>query len=137
MSALEKIKNARGIDDLAAEIEPLAQAMAKLTDEARQRIEEVEQASQRQANEWQKKQQQVSAEWVAVAKSMNQAANELAEASATANRAARGWTWKLWAGVILASLMPTVVLLIASWLWLSPQVTTTTEGVTWLILKLN
>ena len=42
MSALEKLKHARGIDDLAAEIEPLAQAMAKLTDEARQRIEEVE-----------------------------------------------------------------------------------------------
>ena len=137
MSALEKLKHARGIDDLAAEIEPLAQAMAKLTDEARQRIEEVEQASQRQANEWQKKQQQVSAEWVAVARSMNQAANELAEASVTANRAARGWNWKLWAGVLVASLMPTVVLLIASWVWLNPQVTTTTEGVTWLILKLN
>ncbi|MFA7214274.1 MAG: IncQ-type mobilization protein MobB [Candidatus Cloacimonadaceae bacterium] len=122
---------------MAVEIEPLAQAMAQLTDEARESIREIEQASKKQAANWEREQQKTQAEWVRVARSMNAAASELSEASTTARRAARGWTWKLWAGVILASLMPTLLLLIASLLLLNPRVTTTVEGVTWLLLKLN
>lgn len=41
MSAIDRVRKSRGINELAAEIEPLAQSMATLADEARQRIAEV------------------------------------------------------------------------------------------------
>ncbi|PXZ99624.1 hypothetical protein DMW43_27445, partial [Serratia marcescens] len=42
--------------------------------------------------------------------------------------AARGWHWKLWLTVMLASMMPTVVLLIASLLLLDLTPLTTEDG---------
>ncbi|WP_368858718.1 IncQ-type mobilization protein MobB [Proteus mirabilis] len=74
--------------------------------------------------------------WRQAAKDMRAAAGELAKAGQTARSAARGWTWRLWAGVLIASVMPILALLIASWLWLEPQIIEQ-QGSIWLIFKLK
>lgn len=115
---------------------PLAQSMATLADEARQRIAEVQQASEEQAASWTSQQQQAMSAWQEAAKDMRTAAGELTTASQTARSAARGWTWRLWVGVLIASVTPILVLLIASWLWLEPHVIEQQGGI-WLIFKLR
>lgn len=136
MSAIDRVRKSRGINELAAEIEPLAQSMATLADEARQRIAEVQQASEEQAASWTSQQQQAMSAWQEAAKNMRTAAGELTTASQTARSAARGWTWRLWVGVLIASVTPILVLLIASWLWLEPHVIEQQGGI-WLIFKLR
>ena len=136
MSAIDRVRKSRGINELAAEIEPLAQSMATLADEARQRIAEVQQASEEQAASWTSQQQQAMSAWQEAAKGMRTAARELTTASQTARSAARGWTWRLWVGVLIASVTPILVLLIASWLWLEPHVIEQQGGI-WLIFKLR
>ncbi|MGP7823407.1 IncQ-type mobilization protein MobB [Proteus mirabilis] len=134
MSAIDRVRKSRGINELAAEIEPLAQSMATLADEARQRIAEVQQASEEQAASWTSQQQQAMNSWREAAKDMRAAAEELTTASQTARSAARGWTWRLWAGVLIASVTPILALLIASWLSLDLRVITTEDGTIWLRL---
>ncbi|WP_208365564.1 IncQ-type mobilization protein MobB, partial [Helicobacter pylori] len=112
------------------------QSMATLADEARQRIAEVQQASEEQAASWTSQQQQAMSAWQEAAKDMRTAAGELTTASQTARSAARGWTWRLWVGVLIASVTPILVLLIASWLWLEPHVIEQQGGI-WLIFKLR
>ena len=136
MSAIDRVRKSRGINELAAEIEPLAQSMATLADEARQRIAEVQQASEEQAASWTSQQQQAMSAWREAAKDMRTAAGELTTASQTARSAARGWMWRLWVGVLIASVTPILVLLIASWLWLEPHVIEQQGGI-WLIFKLR
>jgi len=136
MSAIDRVKRSRGTDELAEAIEPLAQSMATLADEARERIAEVKQASEEQAASWTSEQQKAMSAWQHAAKDMRAAAAELTTASQTARSAARGWTWKLWAGVLIASVMPILVLLIALWLWLEPQIIEQQGGV-WLIFRLK
>ncbi|WP_252358509.1 IncQ-type mobilization protein MobB [Escherichia coli] len=134
MSAIDRVRKSRGINELAAEIEPLAQSMATLADEARQRIAEVQQASEEQAASWTSQQQQAMSAWREAAKDMRAAAGELTTASQTARSAARGWTWRLWVGVLIASVTPILALLIASWLSLDLRVITTEDGAIWLRL---
>ncbi|WP_247153765.1 IncQ-type mobilization protein MobB [Escherichia coli] len=134
MSAIDRVRKSRGINELAAEIEPLAQSMATLADEARQRIAEVQQASEEQVASWTSQQQQAMSAWREAAKDMRAAAGELTKASQTARSAARGWTWRLWAGVLIASVTPILALLIASWLSLDLRVITTEDGTIWLRL---
>ncbi|HAY4757716.1 TPA: mobilization protein, partial [Escherichia coli] len=81
-------------------------------------------------------QQQAMSGWREAAKGMTKAAGELTTASQTARSAARGWTWRLWVGVLIASVTPILVLLIASWLWLEPHVIEQQGGI-WLIFKLR
>ena len=134
MSAIDRVKKSRGINELAEQIEPLAQSMATLADEARQAMSQTQQASEAQAAQWLKAQRQTQAAWVELAKELREVAAEVSSAAQSARSASRGWTWRLWAGVILASLMPTVVLLIASWLSLDLRVITTEDGTIWLRL---
>ncbi|WP_227554912.1 IncQ-type mobilization protein MobB [Acinetobacter baumannii] len=136
MSAIDRVRKSRGINELAAEIEPLAQSMATLADEARQRSAEVQQASEEQAPSKGSQPQQAMSAWGVAAKDMRTAAGELTTASQTARSAARGWTWRLWVGVLIASVTPILVLLIASWLWLEPHVIEQQGGI-WLIFKLR
>ena len=136
MSAIDRERKSRGISELAAEIEPLAQSMATLADEARQRIAEVQQASEEQAASWASQQQQAMSAWQEAAKDMRTAGGALARASQAARRPAGGWTWRLWVGVLIASVTPILVLLIASWLWLEPHVIEQQGGI-WLIFKLR
>ncbi|MDF4311493.1 IncQ-type mobilization protein MobB, partial [Escherichia coli] len=52
MNAIDRVKKSRGINELAEQIEPLAQSMATLADEARQVMSQTQQASEAQAAEW-------------------------------------------------------------------------------------
>lgn len=45
MNAIDRVKKSRGINELAEQIEPLAQSMATLADEARQVMSQTQQAS--------------------------------------------------------------------------------------------
>ena len=49
MNAIDRVKKSRGINELAEQIEPLAQSMATLADEARQVMSQTQQASEAQA----------------------------------------------------------------------------------------
>ena len=51
MNAIDRVKKSRGINELAEQIEPLAQSMATLADEARQVMSQTQQASEAQAAE--------------------------------------------------------------------------------------
>lgn len=111
MNAIDRVKKSRGINELAEQIEPLAQSMATLADEARQVMSQTQQASEAQAAEWLKAQRQTGAAWVELAKELREVAAEVSSAAQSARSASRGWHWKLWLTVMLASMMPTVVLL--------------------------
>ncbi|MFV2194391.1 IncQ-type mobilization protein MobB [Escherichia coli] len=130
MNAIDRVKKSRGINELAEQIEPLAQSMATLADEARQVMSQTQQASEAQAAEWLKAQRQTGAAWVELAKELREVAAEVSSAA----QSARGWHWKLWLTVMLASMMPTVVLLIASLLLLDLTPLTTEDGSIWLRL---
>lgn len=111
-----------------------AQSMATLADEARQVMSQTQQASEAQAAEWLKAQRQTGAAWVELAKELREVAAEVSSAAQSARSASRGWHWKLWLTVMLASMMPTVVLLIASLLLLDLTPLTTEDGSIWLRL---
>ena len=85
---------------------------------------------------WRKAQCQPRAAWVGLAKGLRAGAAEGSSAAQSARSAARGWTWKLWAGVLIASVTPILALLIASWLWLEPQIIEQQGGI-WLVFKLK
>jgi CHASE3 domain sensor protein len=136
MRAIDRVRQSRNPDELAAEIEPLAQSMAALSDEARQQIEAIKTASEAQAADWTSQQQQTMSQWRHTAKELNEAARELSVSSHKAQMAARRWTLKLWLGVLTASVTPILVLLIVSMIWLEPRVMIQ-EGTAWLLLKLN
>ena len=131
MNAIDRVKKSRGINELAEQIEPLAQSMATLADEARQVMSQTQQASEAQAAEWLKAQRQTGVE---LAKELREVAAEVSSAAQSARSASRGWHWKLWLTVMLASMMPTVVLLIASLLLLDLTPLTTEDGSIWLRL---
>ena len=134
MNAIDRVKKSRGINELAEQIEPLAQSMATLADEARQVMSQTQQASEAQAAEWLKAQRQTGAAWVELAKELREVAAEVSSAAQSARSASRGWHCKLWLTVMLASMMPTVVLLIASLLLLDLTPLTTEDGSIWLRL---
>ena len=134
MNAIDRGKKSRGINELAEQIEPLAQSMATLADEARQVMSQTQQASEAQAAEWLKAQRQTGAAWVELAKELREVAAEVSSAAQSARSASGGWHWKLWLTVMLASMMPTVVLLIASLLLLDLTPLTTEDGSIWLRL---
>ncbi|MBJ3751269.1 mobilization protein, partial [Salmonella enterica subsp. enterica serovar Typhimurium] len=118
----------------AEQIEPLAQSMATLADEARQVMSQTQQASEAQAAEWLKAQRETQAAWAKLAKELWEVASEVSDAAQSARSAARGWHWKLWLTVMAASMMPTLVLLIASLLLLDLTPLTTEDGSIWLRL---
>ncbi|MDF4285582.1 IncQ-type mobilization protein MobB [Vibrio parahaemolyticus] len=131
MNAIDRVKKSRGINELAEQIEPLAQSMATLADEARQVMSQTQQASEAQAAEWLKAQRQTGAAWVELAKELREVAAEVSSAAQSARSASRVWHWNLWLTVMLASMMPTVVLLIASLLLLDLTPLTTEDGWIW------
>lgn len=97
-------------------------------------MSQTQQASEAQAAEWLKAQRQTGAAWVELAKELREVAAEVSSAAQSAQSASRGWHWKLWLTVMLASMMPTVVLLIASLLLLDLTPLTTEDGSIWLRL---
>ena len=130
-------RTSRTPDELAAELEPLAQAMAKLADDAAEQIAGLQTASREQATAWSTAQTAAAAAWKAAAQEMRTAADELRAASDqardTATISAAALTRRLWIIVTVTALTPILVLLIGSWIWLDPRVVED-AGRLWILL---
>ena len=144
MSAIDKVRQARGIDELAGQIEPLAQSLATLADKAVTAIEETQNASIKQAGEWKIQQGKAAKAWEGTAKDMkdaaealDKAAEALDKAAGKAEGAASQLGWRIFVVTSMGFLLFMLVLLIGLWLWLSPELRTTKEGAVWLLLRLK
>lgn len=137
MSAIDKVRQARGIDELAGQIEPLAQSLATLADKAVTAIEETQNASIKQAGEWKIQQGKAAKAWKGTAKDMKAAAEALDKAAEKAEGAASQLGWRIFVVTSMGFLLFMLVLLIGLWLWLAPELKTTKEGAVWLLLRLK
>lgn len=130
MSAIDKVRQARGIDELAGQIEPLAQSLATLADKAVTAIEETQNASIKQAGEWEIQQGKAATAWEGTAEALDKAAGK-------AEGAASQLGWRIFVVTSMGFLLFMLVLLIGLWLWLTPELRTTKEGAVWLLLRLK
>ncbi|WP_167654210.1 IncQ-type mobilization protein MobB, partial [Salmonella enterica] len=134
MNAIDRVKKSRGSNELAEQIEPLARSMATLADEARQVMSQTQQASEAQAAEWPKAQRPTGAGWGGLGQALRGGAAQVSSAAQRARRAARGWAWKPLPTVMLASLMPSVGLLVPPFSLLELTPPTTRGGPLWVSL---
>ena len=137
MEQSDEVRTSRTPDELAAEIEPLAQAMATLADDAREQIAGLQKASREQATAWSTAQTAAAAAWKTAAQDMRTAAQALRAASdqarETATISAAALTTRIWIVALTAALTPILVLAIASWIWLDPRVVAD-AGRLWILL---
>ena len=136
MSVIARLRQARNPEEVAVEIEPLAQALATLADETQESLKAQQDESRRQAANWTRAQEETAEAWRDSASTLRSSAQALIQAAETAQRAARGWRWKLWTGVALASGMPMLVLLIGLWVWGDPYLMEQ-KGITYLIMRIT
>ena len=134
MSGLSEIKNARSADEIAQEIEPLAQALAMLSEEARKTLTTLPELSRQQAGEWGKQQTNAAEALHSAAQKIRQASGELRQSADYAKRIAEGWSWKVWTAVLFSPVLTTLVLLTAFWLWSDPHLVIHQDEI-WLRLK--
>jgi hypothetical protein len=127
MSAIERLRQARNAEQLASEIEPLAQALAALADETRQTLSELQQASHAQAETWSQQQQKAAAALHEAASSLEGAARSLRAQAEAATEASDRLTWRLWAGAALIGSVAAAATS-AFWLWLAPPSTPTVQN---------
>ena len=111
METLRQAKH-QSAEDLAATLEPLAQAMAALTDETRQTLAEIERKSQEQGETF-KRQLSESV------KGYKEAAAEASQAADSLNQAGQRMEWRHYALALLTGLV-TAALVSGFWLWLAP-----------------
>ncbi|WP_223930154.1 IncQ-type mobilization protein MobB, partial [Aeromonas caviae] len=137
MSAIDKVRQARGIDELAGQIEPLAQSLATLADKAVTAIDKTQEASIKQAGEWEIQQGKAATAWEGTAEALDKAAEALDKAAGKAEGAASQLGWRIFVVTSMGFLLFMLVLLIGLWLWLSPDLRTTKEGAVWLLLRLK
>lgn len=109
MNAIERLRQARSVDQLADEIEPLAQSLAILADDARAALSETLNHADAQAVTWSQQQAQTAAHWKQTAQTVEQAAQRLENATEQARWLIQGHTWRLWIGVVIAALITAVV----------------------------
>ena len=113
-SQIEAVRQAKhqSAEDLAATLEPLAQAMAALADETRQTLAEIDRKSREQGETF-------SAQVSAAAKEWKAAAAEAQKAAEALNQAGQRMEWRHY---LLAALvgMVTAAAVTASWLFLAP-----------------
>jgi chemotaxis protein histidine kinase CheA len=111
---IENLRQAKyqSAEDLAATLEPLAQAMATLADETRQTLAEIDRKSREQGEKF-------SGQINAAAKNWKEAAAEAQKAADALNQAGQRMEWRHY---LLAGLvgMVTAAAVTASWLWLAP-----------------
>ena len=111
---IETVRQAKhqSAEELAATLEPLAQAMAALTDETRQTLAGIEAQSKAHADK-------ISSQISAAAKGLREAAAEAEKAADALNQAGQRMEWQHY---LLAGLvgMVTAAAVTASWLWLAP-----------------
>ena len=111
---IETVRQAKhqGAEELAATLEPLAQAMAALTDETRQTLAGIEVQSKAQADKF-------SSQISAAAKEWRVAAAEAQKAADALNQAGQRMEWRHYLLAGLVGLV-TAAAVTASWLWLAP-----------------
>lgn len=111
---IESLRQAKhqSAEDLAAMLEPLAQAMAALTDETRQTLAEIERKSQEQGERFSAQVKEAASNWKA-------AATEAQKAAEALNQAGQRMEWRHY---LLAAMvgMVTAAAVTASWLLLAP-----------------
>lgn len=126
MSVIMKLRQARNVEQIAAELEPLAVSLATLADQASASIRELEDASQRQAREWNDQQSRAASEVrtaaarvASQAEALQQVTSSLQQTAAAMQRAQRGQLRTL-ASVAGVSAILAAALSTASWVWLAP-----------------
>ena len=129
MSAIMKLRQARNVEQIAEELEPLAVSLATLADQAQASIKAMEAASLQQAREWSSQQLSAANEVEAAAKTVGQYVKVLQQATASLKQTAeevqqaqRGqlWTLATVATVASVSAILAAALSIGLWLWLAP-----------------
>lgn len=126
MSAIMKLRQARSVEQIAEELEPLAMSLATLADQASASIKELEDASQRQAHEWSDQQSRAASEVRTAAAHIGHQSQVLQQVTASLQataeamqRAQRGQLWTLMTVAVLSAILA-AALSIASWVWLKP-----------------
>ena len=111
---IESLRQAKhqSAEDLAAMLEPLAQAMAALADETRQTLAEIDRQSREQGKTF-------SAQVSAAAKEWKAAAAEAQKAAESLNQAGQRMEWRHYALAALTGAL-TAALVTVFWLWLAP-----------------
>lgn len=111
---IESLRQAKhqSAEDLAATLEPLAQAMAALADETRQTLAEIDRKSREQGEKF-------SAQVSAAAKEWKAAAAEAQKAAEALNQASQRMEWRHYALAALTGVL-TAALVTVFWLWLAP-----------------
>ncbi len=111
---IESLRQAkhRSAEDLAAMLEPLAQAMAALTDETRQTLAEIDRKSREQGETFERQLSESATVYKEAAAAASQAAESL-------NQAGQRMGWTHYALTLLTGLI-TAALVSVFWLWLAP-----------------
>ena len=102
----------RSAEELAETLEPLAQAMAALTDETRQTLAEIDRKSREQGETFQR---QLSTS----VRGYKEAAVEAQKAADSLNQAGARREWRHYALAVMTGLV-TAALVSGFWLWLAP-----------------
>ncbi len=95
-------------------LEPLAQALAALTDETRQTLIEIDRKSQEQAEKF-------ASQLTESVNAYNTATVEAGKAAESLDRAGRRMEWRHYALTVMTGLV-TAALVSAFWLWLKPPI---------------
>ena len=111
---LETLRQAKheSAEDLAATLEPLAQALAALTDETRQTLAEIDRKSREQGETFKRQLSESVTGYKEVAAQAQKAADSL-------NQAGRRMEWRHYALALLTGLVA-AALVSGFWLWLAP-----------------
>ena len=114
---IETLRQAKlqSAEDLSAILEPLAQAMAALSDETRETLAQVEATSQQHAKQFQEQTSTAVQHWMRTLNAAEQAAKQLSQAT----RAIKAMFYL----VAITTGLCSAVLVTALWLWLAPTPT--------------
>ena len=126
MSAIMKLRQARNVEQIAEELEPLAVSLATLADQAQASIRSVEEASIQQAREWSIQQERAAIEVSMAAKALEkhvkalqQAADTLWQTTSEAKHSQRV-QFRTLATVAGVAATLAAGLVTGLWLWLAP-----------------
>jgi hypothetical protein len=119
MSAIMKLRQARNVEQIAEELQPLALSLATLADQAQASIKELEVQSLRQAREWSIAQESAAAAVRNAAINVKEATASLSQIAGDLKQAQRHQFRNL---VTVASMSAILAaqLSIIFWLWLAP-----------------
>lgn len=126
INELRSLQNS-SVESLAQQLEPLAQSLATLSDEARESIMGIVRESAKQqkmsAEQWQSaadKWSDATSSLSKERKALESAADQITTNTAKANRQLRGVTWRVWIAALTASLLLSLALISAYMIWQPP-----------------